>query len=497
MEQARNKWWTLGAVCVATFMLLIDITIVNVALPDIAKDLGSSFTDLQWVIDAYALSLASLLLTAGSLADLLGRRRIFVIGLGLFTVSSLFCGLATSPSFLTWARAAQGIGGAAMFATSLALLAQAFRGPERGTAFGIWGATIGAAVAIGPLVGGLLTEHVGWQSIFLVNLPIGIAAIAVTLAKVGESSDPEHGGVDWAGLVTFSGGLFLLVFALVRGNAKGWTSPPIVGFLIGAAVLLTAFVVVESRRSKPMFDLTLFRRPAFTGAAIAAFCLSAGMFAMFLYITLYMQNTLGLSPLETGLRFLPMTVVSFFAAPLSGRLLARVPVRWLFLVGLSLVGIGLLLMRAVSPTSGWTALLAGFIVAGAGIGTTNPALATTAVGVVEPQRSGMASGINNTFRQVGIATGIAGLGALFEHLITSKFHAPAGVPAQALATGNPHLVPAPLRDAYLAAYTGALDDLFLIAAIAALVGAIAAAILVRPQDFVGHGPPPDAARAAG
>jgi EmrB/QacA subfamily drug resistance transporter len=489
MEQTRNKWWTLGAVCVATFMLLVDITIVNVALPDIARDLGSSFTDLQWVIDAYALSLASLLLTAGSLADLLGRRRIFVTGLVLFTISSLLCGLAATPDVLTWARAAQGIGGAAMFATSLALLAQAFQGRERGTAFGIWGATIGAAVAIGPLVGGFLTEHVSWQSIFLINLPIGIAAIGVTLARVGESRDPEAGGIDWAGLVTFSGGLFLLVFALVRGNAEGWTSPLIVGFLAGAVVLLALFVLVEWRQPRPMLDLSLFRRPAFAGAAIAAFCLSAGMFAMFLYITLYLQNTLGHGPLDTGLRFLPMTIVSFFAAPLSGRLQSRVPMRWLFFTGLALVGVGLLLMRDIGPTTGWTALLAGFVVAGAGIGTANPAIATTAVGVVEPRRAGMASGINTTFRQVGIATGIAGLGALFEHLIASKFPAP-GFSSQLLATGRVDAVPGPLRHDYLVAYTGALDELLLIAAIVSFVGAVLAAALVRPRDFVGHGPPP-------
>ncbi len=491
MERDRNKWWTLGAVCVATFMLLIDITIVNVALPDIARDLGSSFTDLQWVIDAYALALAALLLTAGSLADLFGRRRLFIIGLALFTVSSLLCGLATTPSFLTWARALQGIGGAAMFATSLALLAEAFRGPERGTAFGVWGATIGAAVAIGPLVGGALTEHVGWQSIFLINLPVGILAIGITLARVGESRDPEPGRVDWPGLVTFSGGLFLLVFALVRGNAEGWTSALILGFLIGAVLLLVAFVAVELRRANPMFDLTLFRRPAFTGAAIAAFGLSGGMFAMFLYITLYLQNTLHLKPLETGLRFLPMTVVSFFAAPIAGRLQSRIPLRWMFGTGLTLVGVGLLLMRnGVTATSGWTALLAGFVVAGAGIGITNPSLATTAVGVVQPRRSGMASGINNTFRQVGIATGIAGFGALFEHLISANFRS--RIPSQVLATGQVDMIAPPLRHAYLQAYTGALDDLFLLGALVCLASAVLATILVRPQDFVGHHAPPPA-----
>jgi EmrB/QacA subfamily drug resistance transporter len=489
----RNKWWTLGAVCVATFMLLIDITIVNVALPAIAKDLGSSFTDLQWVVDAYALSLASLLLTAGSLSDLFGRRRIFVIGLGLFTLSSLLCGLATTPTFLTLSRAAQGVGGAAMFATSLALLANAFHGRERGTAFGIWGATIGVAVAIGPLAGGALTEHVSWQSIFLINLPIGIAAIVAALTRVGESSDPEHAGVDWPGLLTFSGGLFLLVFALVRGNAEGWTSTLILGFLIGAAVLLVAFVGVELHRDKRMFDLSLFRRPAFGGASIAAFAMSGGMFSMFLYLTLYLQNTLGLSPLETGVRFLPLTGVSFFTAFLSGQLQGRVPMRVLFAVGLSLVGVGLLLMRQIDATSSWTALLAGFIVAGAGIGLTNPSLATTAVSVVEPQRSGVASGINNTFRQVGIATGIAGLGALLEHLMTSKLGNQ--IPGQALATGNPHLVPPAMRHAYLAAYTESLDTLLLVGGLTCLTGAVLAFALVRQRDFVASRPP-EAAEAS-
>ena len=288
-----RRWWTLGAVCVATFMLLLDITIVNVALPDIARDLRSSFSDLQWVIDAYALSLAALLLTAGSLADLLGRRLVFAAGLGLFTAASLLCALATSPMFLDLARAAQGIGAAAMFATSLALLAATFQGRERGTAFGAWGATTGAAVAVGPLVGGVLTQSVGWQSIFLITVPIGIGAIVVALTRVAESRDPDAAGVDWGGLATFSAGLFLLVFALVRGNPEGWGSPLIVSFLVGAVVLLCAFVVVERRQARPMFDLTLLRKPAFTGASIAAFALSASLFSMFLYMTLYIQNALG------------------------------------------------------------------------------------------------------------------------------------------------------------------------------------------------------------
>jgi EmrB/QacA subfamily drug resistance transporter len=486
-KQHDLRWWTLGAVCVATFMLLLDITIVNVALPDIARDLRSSFSDLQWVIDAYALSLAALLLTAGSLADLLGRRLVFVAGLALFTSASLLCALASSPLFLELARALQGVGAAAMFATSLALLAATFQGRERGTAFGVWGATTGAAVAVGPLVGGLLTESVGWQSIFLINVPIGIGAIAVALTRVAESRDPEAAGVDWAGLVTFSLGLFLFVFALVRGNAEGWGSPLIVSFLVGAVVLLGAFVVVEQRQARPMFDLTLLRKPAFAGASIAAFAMSASLFSMFLYLTLYIQNALGYSPLQAGLRFLPVTLLSFIVAPIAGKLSARFPVRILIGAGLLFVGVGLALMAHVDADSAWTVLLPGFIVAGIGVGLVNPPLASTAVGVVPPARAGMGSGINSTFRQIGIATGIAGLGALFQQLLESKVSGPlARVPAEVLATGAPRVAgPSPAaQHAYLEAFTSALNDLFLVAAAVALIGGVLSAVLIRRRDFI-------------
>jgi EmrB/QacA subfamily drug resistance transporter len=506
-EHPERRWWTLAAVCVATFMLLLDITIVNVALPDIAKSLHASFSDLQWVIDAYALSLAALLLTAGGLADLLGRRRVFTWGLAIFTASSLLCALAGSPLMLDIARALQGIGGAAMFATSLALLATAFHGRERGTALGIWGATIGAAVAIGPLVGGVLTESVGWESIFLINLPIGVGAIAVSVTQVAETRDPDAGSVDWPGLLTFSVGLFCLVYALVRGNADGWGSSTIVGCLAGAAVLLPAFLVVEARQRRPMLDLTLFRKPAFLGASLAAFALSASMFAMFLYLTLYIQNALGYSPLQAGLRFLPVTLVSFVVAPISGKLSARLPIRGLLAAGLGLTGLGLLLMGGLHAGSGWTALLGGFLLAGAGVGLANPTLASTAVGVVAPARAGMASGIGNTFRQVGIATGIAALGAIFQHEVGQKVArafagAPAAVrarvahvPADVLATGSPkpfRAIPGGVH-AYLTGFTGALNTLFVIAGVTAIAGSALAALLVRSRDFV---VPPGAEAAA-
>src|ERR671934_2532354 len=263
-----RKWWTLIAVCVATFMLLLDITIVNVALPSIQRDLNASLSSLQWVVDAYALTLASFLLVFGSLGDRLGRRRIFSIGFGVFTLASLLCGLSNDPTVLNFFRALQGVGGAAMFATSLALIAQEFEGRERGRAIGIWGATVGGAVAVGPLIGGALTDAFGWEWIFLVNMPIGVAAIVLTETKVANvrATDPQP--VDWAGLATFSASLFLLVFALVRGNAEGWSSTQITGSLIGAAVLMLAFLAIELRRPHAMLDLKLFRVPAFGGVSI-------------------------------------------------------------------------------------------------------------------------------------------------------------------------------------------------------------------------------------
>jgi EmrB/QacA subfamily drug resistance transporter len=497
----QAKWWTLIVVCVGTFMLLLDITIVNVALPRIATDLHASFTEIQWVIDAYALTLASLLLSTGALADLLGRRLVFSIGLAMFAFTSLLCGLSPSATFLILARAGQGIGGAIMFSTSLALLAQDFHGRERGMAFGVWGATIGGAAAVGPLIGGVLTDGLGWSWIFYVNVPIGIAAAALTMTKIGESKNPAGTRIDWIGTVTFTGALFLLVFAIIRGNALGWGSTTIIALFAGAIVLLIVFLYSQFTREQAMLDVRLFRKPTFSGAAIVAFALSAAMFAMFLYLTLYLQTILGLSPLQTGLRFLPLTVLSFFIAAASGNLSTRVPVRLLLASGLVLVGVGELMMRGLSASSHWTALLAGSIVAGAGIGLVNPALAATAIGVVPPQRSGMASGINTTFRQVGIATGIAVLGAIFESGISSRL-APklAGTPvgghaasiAHAVSAGGAQqvLASAPLGQraevtlAIHSAFAGAMNEILLVGAVVAFVGAGLGLALVRGADFV-------------
>jgi EmrB/QacA subfamily drug resistance transporter len=515
-----RKWWTLLAVCAGTFMLLLDITVVNVALPAIQRSLHSSFSDLQWVIDAYTLTLAAFLLTAGVIGDMFGRRLLFALGLAIFSASSLVCGLASSPLMLNLARGVQGVGGAIMFATSLALIAQAFSGRERGTAFGIYGAVIGGAVAVGPLIGGVLTSGLGWQWIFFINIPIGAMAIVVTLVKVRDSKDPNTRRIDWIGFITFSASLFMLVFALVEGNTKGWSSPTIVGLLAGSGLLMGIFLVAEWRGSDPMLDLSLFRRPAMVGVSVTAFTLSGSIYAMFLYLTLYMQDVLGYSPIAAGIRFLPITMLAFVIAPFAGKLTVRVQSRYLLGLGLLLIALACKLTTDVQPDSSWTVLLPGFIVAGIGIGITNPVVASVTVSVVPPERSGMASGTTSTFRQVGIATGVAALGAVFlSQIRVNTGQALAATPAGrlVLAHGGSQLSGAiaqgsvreaagsipvaaarrALLDAYHIGFTATFNHLMAIASVTALVGAISALTLVRQRDFVPSvSPVPDGSAVA-
>jgi EmrB/QacA subfamily drug resistance transporter len=501
-------------VSVGTFMLLLDITVVNTALPSIEKDLSASFTDVQWVIDAYTLSLAAIVLTAGSLADRLGRRAVFTIGLGIFSAASLAAGLAPDATFLNVSRAIQGIGGAAMFAVSLALVAQEFAaGRERATAMGIYGAVIGVAVAIGPLVGGAITSGLGWRWVFFLNVPIGIAAIAVTFLRIRESRDPNATRIDWLGLVSFSSALVMLVLALLRGNDNGWGSPLILGLLAGAAVMLAAFTVIEQRVREPMLPLELFRRRAFTGVQLAAAAVSVSLFALFLYLTLYLQNYLGYSPLQAGLRYLPITLVPFLVAPLAVALMARVPARVLMAVSLALIGAGLLLMSGLTPSDGWTALLPGFIVAGIGVGLLNPVIADVAVSVVSKERSGMAAGINDTFRQVSIAVGVAAWGAIFLARGASKISSvAAGTPAatgghprqliEAASGGQlhaalqavPHGARALVADATRQGFLSGLNTILVLGAALAFAGSLLALWLVREHEIEREQPELIAAR---
>jgi EmrB/QacA subfamily drug resistance transporter len=497
-----RKWWTLLTVSIATFMLLLDVTIVNVALPEIERDLGASLTDLQWVVDSYVLALAALTLMAGALADRLGRKLVFTAGLAAFTAASLYAGFAGDALTLNVARGLQGIGGAAMFGTVLALIAQEFAPSERKTALGIWGASVGVGVAVGPLVGGALVDSLGWEWIFFVNVPIGVATIALALTKLREARDPSPGRLDWAGLGTFSSALFLLVLGLLRGNGEGWSSPEIVGSIAGGATLLAAFAAIELRASSPMLDLRLFRVPAFTGASVASFAVAASVFSMLLYIVLYLQNVLGHSPLEAGLRLLPITAMAFVFSPLAARLSERVPLRALIGVGLALAGAGLLVAGGLDADSEWTALLSGLLLVGAGIGLVNPTVSEAAIGVVPAAKAATGAAINNTFRQVGVAVGIAALGAVFQERIESRLgdllasgpsvvQGQAGELAPAVSSGNaeaaiagaPPEAQAFLADAAREAFLSGLNLIFLIAGVAALVGAVLSLALIRTRDL--------------
>jgi EmrB/QacA subfamily drug resistance transporter len=492
----ERKWWTLVLITIATFMLLLDITVVNVALPDIQRELSASLSSLQWVVDAYSLMLAAFLLTAGSLGDRLGRRRVFSLGFGIFTVASFLCGVSGDPTLLNLARGLQGVGGAAMFATSLALIGQEFHGKDRATAFGVWGAAVGGAVAVGPLVGGVITEHLGWEWIFFVNVPIGAVAIALTEMKLANVAAQDPQRLDLLGLVTFSIGLFLLIFGLIRGNPEGWGSGVIVASLGGAVLFLLAFLAIEARGSHPMLELELFRKPAFNGVSAVAFGLSAGMFAMFLYLTIYMQGVQGFSPLETGLRFLPLTVLSFVASPIAGSLSHRIPIRVLLGAGLAMVGIGLMLMHGLTADSPVSDLLLGFLVAGVGIGTANPGIGQAAIGVVPPRKAGMGSGINTTFRQVGIATGVASLGAVFQSRVDSKLsellpgaqHGLGEIVSSGGSVAAAKVVPpgqrAEVVHAAKVAFVSGFNEILLIGAVLSFVVAALGFFLVRSSDFV-------------
>jgi EmrB/QacA subfamily drug resistance transporter len=409
----KTKRPTLIVTCLATAMLMLDIAVVNTAMAHIGGDLHASLNSLKWVVDAYTLALATTVLTVGSLADRFGRRNIFAAGLVLFTVSSLACALADSITMLNAARVAQGIGASGLFASSLALLVNAFpEERERNGAMAIYGATIGASFAIGPLVGGALTSGLSWRWIFLLNLPVGIGALVVTLRRVAESRDPAARRVDVPGQVALTGGLFLLVLALLRGNDVGWGATSTIAQLAGAALLLLAFVGIERRVREPMLPLGLFRVPAFAGAQITVFAISASFFAVYLYATLYLQNVLGLSAIEAGLAYLPGTMIMFFVAGASAQLVERVGARLLIAGGLALIAAGMALMMLASENSSWTIILPGFLLASVGTGFFNPALAGVAMSSAPIEMSGLASGVNDTFRQGGIAVGVAALGAL-------------------------------------------------------------------------------------
>jgi EmrB/QacA subfamily drug resistance transporter len=375
--------------------------------------------------------------------------------------------MAGDPTFLALARAVQGVGGAIMFATALALLSNAYHGPERGTAFGIFGAVTGIAVALGPVLGGAITSGLSWRWIFFVNLPVGIVALVVTLRAVHESRDPQPRRLDWIGFTTFSAGLALLVYGLIHANEAGWGSAAVLGSFAASLVLLLAFAIAETLQREPMFDFGLMRVPTFVGGLVAAFGISASLFSLLTYLVLYVQSLLGYSAVEAGVRFLPLTGAIFVCAAIAGRLSARVPTRLMIGPGFILIGIGLLLMHGLDVASDWTALLPGMVLAGVGAGFINVPLASTAVAVVEPARAGMASGINTTFRQIGIATGVAALGAIFAAAGPGP-----GASGTAAAQG----------------FVDGMNHILLVGAAIAFVAGVLSFVLIRQRDYVAHAP---------
>lgn len=457
-----RKWWTLVVVCAATFMLLLDVSIVVVALPQIQAQLHTTFSDVQWVTDAYALSLAALLLTSGALADRYGRKRLFLVGLVVFTAGSALCATAQGPSMLIWSRAAQGVGGAILFATSLALLGQTFQGRERGIAFGVWGAITGIATALGPILGGVITSDISWRAVFWVNIPIGVLALVIGWRALDESRAPYSHRPDWAGFAVLTAALIGLVYGLIRASEQGWSDHAVAACIVAAAALLVAFVLVEARVEHPMFDLALLRIPTFLGAAASAFAMNGSLFAVIMYLTLYLQDALGYSAAETGVRLLLLTGATTIASAMAGRLSSRIPARWLIGPGLVIVGASLFLMSGLHGDSDWTHLIVGFVVAGLGAGMVNPPLAATAMAVVRPYQAGMASGANTTFRQIGVAVGIAAYGSMFSSAMRH---------GAAQGWG--------LRSSY----AHGLNELFVVSGCLAVAGGLVSIALIRSRDF--------------
>ena len=452
----ERRHWTLLVVCLATGVLLLNVSAPSVALPAVGRALGAELSLLQWVVSGYSLALAATLLTAGTLADLFGRRRMFIGGLGGFAAASLLCAAAPSALALVAGRAVQGLAGAVLLSSSLALLAQDFTGPARAGALGVWGATVAAAFAVGPLEGGLLTEAFGWRAIFALDAVVALACLPVAVRHLRESRDPDAERVDWWGTATLSAGLFLGVFALTRGGVAGWGSGLIVASAAGAVLLLAAFVAVERHEREPMLDLGLFAIPTFTGASVVVMALAVSTFGPFLYLTLFLLDAAGTSPTMVGLELAPLSAAALVVSVLGGRYARVLPVRAALPAGQLLCAAGLLAMRGLEASSSWTVLLPGLLIMGAGIGLSNPAVTYAALGVVPATRSGMASGVSNTFRQVGIALGIAILGTL--------------LPART--AGDP------------VAFAQALDQILLVSAGVAAAGAALAVALVRQRDFV-------------
>jgi EmrB/QacA subfamily drug resistance transporter len=471
LHDDNRRWWTLAAMCFALFMLMLDNTVVNVALPAIQRGLGASLSGLEWTVNAYTLAFAVFLVTGGRLGDIFGRRRAFLVGVTVFALASAAVGAAPNEGLLVAARAIQGLAGALVMPATLSLVTTAFPPEERGKAIGTWAGVSGLALALGPVVGGALTEYVSWRAIFYLNLPVAAGAVAMTLYSTRESrDDTAERRVDFAGIVTLSAGLTVLVLALIEGNRWGWASAAILGLLAGAVAALAVFAALERRVPAPMVDFTFFRSRSFFGANLAGFIVTFAMFGMFFFLALYMQNLLGLSPLQTGVRFLPTTIAVIVTSPLAGRLADRIGARIPLTCGLAITAGSLALTSRIDVTSGYGRIFPALLIMGVGIGFTMAPLSTAAMNAVSHTKAGVASGVLAMSRMVGATFGVAALGALIQHLAAGRSaHTP--------------------RDAFIHAFSGGM---WMCAGVA-LVGALAAWTLVDRRPAAGYA---DASSAA-
>jgi EmrB/QacA subfamily drug resistance transporter len=493
LNEGNRRWWTLAAMCFALFMIMLDNTVVNVALPSIQDDLGASLSGLEWTVNIYTLTFAVLLVTGGRLGDILGRRRMFLFGVVVFALSSAAIGFAPGAGWLVGFRAVQGVGAAFMMPATLSIITVTFPPEERGKAIGTWAGVSALALAIGPVVGGALAEYVSWRAIFFLNLPVAVGAVAVTLFAAQESRDEsQHHTIDWAGIVALSAGLTALVLALVEGNSWGWGSTEIVALLVTAAVGVAAFALIEPRAREPMVDFSLFRSKTFLGANAVGFIVSFSMLAMFFFLALYMQNILGYSAVEAGIRFLPSTLMIVLVAPLSGRLSDRIGPRPLMVGGLSLTAFSLFLQTRIDVDTGYGLLLPAFVLMGIGIALVMSPMSTAAMNSVPAETAGLGSGVLSMSRMVGGTFGVAAIGALFQHLARSDLaDSLAGTNissaqqeqiVQNLGAGsqNGSLPPEALNAAHDAFIHALSNGMWLSAGVAAL-GAVLAFLLIQPK----------------
>ena len=488
----NSRWWTLGAMCFALFMLMLDNTVVNVALPSIQRDLHASLSSLEWTVNAYTLTLAVLMITSGRLADIFGRRRLFLIGVSVFGIASLVIGFSPNDTVLIAFRAVQGIGAACMMPASLAIITQAFPPHQRGMAIGTWAGVSALALAIGPVLGGFLTEDVSWRAIFFINPPIAVIAVAVTLFAAHESRDETvDRTVDYRGIVLLTIGLTALVLSLIEGNNWHWGSPRIIALWIIAAVALVGFFATEARVRAPMLDLSFFRNRTSAGVNLVGFIVSFALFAQFFFLTLYMQNVLHLSPLQTGIRFLPTTVVLVVMGPVSGRLTDRIGPRPLMVAGTLIVAISIFIESRITVDSGYLRLLPGFILMGFGMGLVMSPMTTAAMNAVDRTKAGAASGVLSMSRMVGSTFGVAVMGAIVTTVGGSKLnqslpHVPAAQRSEIVSALGSGAAPAGHRSPQIVAavehaFVSALSTGFVVGAVVALGASIAAWVLIEQR----------------